>query len=228
MRHRHRVAAVPRSRMRGGRRGTGQADDHAADVLAVASGSTAVDGRPSPERGAEDDGWGARCGLGDAGFAAWTCRAGFKCVRESESDVGVCVPQGGAVVGDACETGLVNATSSSHADGARLTTGACATNQVCETNAVGFPGGMCSGACGAEAPGAVCGGIPVLTEFNACLAAGASFNRCIADNTRPGTLHACGFHEPCRDDYVCARSGDHGACMPPYFLFQLRVDGHPI
>jgi hypothetical protein len=60
-----------------------------------------------------------------------------------------------------------------------------------------------------------------------------SFERCIGDNTRAGALRACGFHTPCRDDYVCARiaKGDEhggGVCMPPYFLFQLRVDGHPI
>lgn len=30
-----------------------------------------------------------------------------------------------------------------------------------------------------------------------------------------------------RDDYICARTPDgNGACIPPYFLFQLRVDGH--
>ena len=33
----------------------------------------------------------------------------------------------------------------------------------------------------------------------------------------------------CRNDYICARigDGDDGACVPAYFLFQLRVDGHP-
>ena len=43
--------------------------------------------------------------------------------------------------------------------------------------------------------------------------------------------------QACRDDYVCAQvaqpsgplfaSDSGGACMPPYFLFQMRVDGHP-
>src|SRR5690606_42020739 len=77
-------------------------------------------------------------------------------------------------------------------------------------------------------PGAICGGIPLLTEFNGCLARGRSFESCIVENTRPGALRACSFDEPCRDDYVCARVNGAGACMPPYFLFQLRVDGHPI
>jgi hypothetical protein len=79
--------------------------------------------------------------------------------------------------------------------------------------------------------GALCGGIPLLDPFNACLARGTAFAECVAKNTRPGALRECGFHSPCRDDYVCARlhQGDRnkGVCMPPYFLFQLRVDGHP-
>ena len=39
----------------------------------------------------------------------------------------------------------------------------------------------------------------------------------------------CNTQRSCRDDYVCARIGDDtdGACLPAYFLFQLRVDGHP-
>jgi hypothetical protein len=52
-------------------------------------------------------------------------------------------------------------------------------------------------------------------------------------------LKGCDANEPCRDDYICARTAAghsaskdareraHGACIPPYFLFQLRVDGHP-
>jgi hypothetical protein len=86
---------------------------------------------------------------------------------------------------------------------------------------------MCAGSCSELPDGAVCGGIPLLVEFNGCLARGLPFDRCILDNTRPGALAACGFHAPCRDDYVCAKLPDGGgACLPPYFLFQLRVDGH--
>jgi hypothetical protein len=87
---------------------------------------------------------------------------------------------------------------------------------------------MCSGSCDSLAPGAVCGGIAILDEFNACLGAGTPFDRCVAEHTRPGALRACGFHAPCRDDYVCARTPNGGACIPPYFTFQLRVDGHAL
>jgi hypothetical protein len=197
-------------------------------VRAVAEGTTPDERRPPPERGAGDDGIGAHCGLGDAGFAAWTCAAGLRCVALSDAEVGECVPADAPSVGDPCEHGPISASANAKRDRVRLDARvACANDRVCEANSVGFPNGMCAGSCDALPEGARCGGIPLLTEFNGCLARGVSFERCIRDNTRPGALRACGFHTPCRDDYVCARAGDAGVCMPPYFLFQLRVDGHP-
>ena len=59
-------------------------------------------------------------------------------------------------------------------------------------------------------------------------AKGVSFGDCIKRNSTPAAVRSCDEARPCRDDYVCARSASGtGACMPPYFLFQLRVDGHP-
>jgi hypothetical protein len=200
-------------------------------ITAVASGATPDEARPFAERGAHDDGEGARCGLGDPGLAAWKCAAGYECAFASDPDVGACVPGSGPGVGDACEVGSIAPSMNGHADTMSLRPpAACAGGRVCEANSVGFPDGMCAGGCEALPAGATCGGIPLLVEFNACLAAGTSFERCIADNTRPGALRACSFHVPCRDDYVCARSpsGSGGVCMPPYFLFQLRIDGHPL
>ncbi|MBL9111705.1 MAG: hypothetical protein JNM74_20645, partial [Myxococcales bacterium] len=45
-------------------------------------------------------------------------------------------------------------------------------------------------------------------------------------------LQTCDVANQCRDDYVCARvPGPNGTtvggCVPPYFIFQLRVDGPP-
>ena len=45
-------------------------------------------------------------------------------------------------------------------------------------------------------------------------------------------LQKCDAKKQCRDDYVCARvPGPNGTtvggCVPPYFIFQLRVDGPP-
>lgn len=62
----------------------------------------------------------------------------------------------------------------------------------------------------------------------------SSFTSCITSPkfTHASTLRACSELKPCRDDYVCVstkstlRSGQ-GACLPPYFLFQFRTDGHP-
>ena len=70
----------------------------------------------------------------------------------------------------------------------------------------------------------------MLDDFNACLAARRPFAECLG-HTRPGLLRSCSVTQACRDDYICAQSEGaapgHGACMPPYFLFQMRVDGHP-
>ena len=197
-------------------------------VMALAHGREDVAIRPPAERDAEA-GYGARCGLGDAGFKSWTCAPGLRCTRITDAELGVCLPEHGPSVGDACERGLIAHSANGHRDSARLgAVDACTAGRVCEANSVGFPSGMCAGGCENMPDGAVCGGIPLLAEFNACLAAGVTFERCIQDNTRPGALRACSFESPCRDDYVCARLGDGGACLPPYFLFQLRVDGHPI
>lgn len=45
-------------------------------------------------------------------------------------------------------------------------------------------------------------------------------------------LQKCDARNACRDDYVCARvpgpnASTVGGCVPPYFIFQLRVDGPP-
>ena len=43
-----------------------------------------------------------------------------------------------------------------------------------------------------------------------------------------GVLDTCSPSRFCREDYICARTpSGQGACIPPYFLFQMRVDGHP-
>eukprot|EP01035_Chromulina_nebulosa_P014772 gene14772-biopygen12585 len=75
-----------------------------------------------------------------------------------------------------------------------------------------------------------CGGIAILSDFNSCLAAKKPFGECLARHTRPGNLRSCSAQQPCRDDYICAQAEGQpegrGACIPPYFLFQMRVDGH--
>lgn len=89
-------------------------------------------------------------------------------------------------------------------------------------------GGMCAASCERLPDEGVCGGIAILTDFNACLARRTPIADCVARHLRPAGLRACSTEHPCRDDYVCARTASgQGACLPPYFVFKLRVDGHP-
>ncbi|MGQ0673574.1 MAG: hypothetical protein ACT4N2_11965 [Hyphomicrobium sp.] len=61
-----------------------------------------------------------------------------------------------------------------------------------------------------------------------------TFAQCLTKTTQTMALRACDLMNPCRDDYICTLRQDSaalnnampGACMPPYFLFQFRVDGH--
>jgi hypothetical protein len=84
---------------------------------------------------------------------------------------------------------------------------------------------MCTPSCGALSSDGGCGAIAILDAFNACLAQSRSFETCITEHSSPAGLRRCSRDEPCRDDYICAGSG---VCIPPYFVFQMRVDGHPV
>jgi hypothetical protein len=202
-------------------------------VAALADGAPPMTARPLSLRAdGEEGGFGSHCGLGDASFATWTCRPSLRCVPvtadERVSRTGECVPQT-PLAGAACRPGRIVPDRDPHRD--RLLPGSaasCGARAVCEAPAVGFPGGMCSHACGELQPGETCGAIAILEGFNACLAAGTAFAVCLRGNVRPAALKACGTADPCRDDFVCARTAQGvGACIPPYFLFQLRLDGHP-
>lgn len=196
-------------------------------VTRLLSGDATTEARPPAER-AGKGGYGAHCGL-DASFAEWTCASDYTCKRLHDAKVGQCMPVN-AEVGDVCETGTVRPAANPHRDLVHLDRPSdCGPARRCERSAVGFPGGMCSGGCSNLTGEAVCGGIALLTEFNQCLARGLPFETCVQEQTRPGALRACSTNAACRDDYVCARMPDGvGACIPPYFLFQLRVDGHSL
>lgn len=137
-----------------------------------------------------------------------------------------------ATVGARCEPTRITPSANPWLDRAqKLPRIACeGAASVCETTSVGFPGGMCSGPCNPNDKNGTCGGIAILSDFNSCLAAKKPFGECLAKHTRPGNLRNCSAEQACRDDYICAqaegRPEGNGACIPPYFLFQMRVDGH--
>jgi hypothetical protein len=199
----------------------------AAYVSALVAGRPPDERRPLPDRDRFAGAYGAHCGLGDAGFRDWTCSAGLVCTA-SDDEVGSCLPPGPPRAGDPCEKGELVASADPLRDRV-LDRGysECERNGGCFTNRGGFPGGMCAISCGAARAEEACGLIPILKDFNGCVARGQPFDTCILENADPAAMRACDVDHPCRDDFICARSrSKRGVCIPPYFLFQLRVDGH--
>lgn len=182
---------------------------------------------PFAERPSDDGKYGDACSLGDdPSFSAWKCAAGLSCSASearAKDEVGHCLPSQRAV-GDSCERGAVGQARDPLRDRMSPVTLETCPNMVCNRSGVGFPGGMCTATCGSA--GSRCGAIAILDPFNACLARGEPFITCIRGNVSPAGLRACDAENPCRDDYVCAKTPQGGACLPPYFVFQLRVDGH--
>jgi hypothetical protein len=203
-------------------------------VEAVANGDAAIAPRPLSVRADRGEGsFGSHCGLGDPSFSAWSCEPGLRCEAVTADDrvsrTGVCLPAP-RMAGSVCQPARIVHDRDPHRD--RLVAQgetSCGVLGVCESSQVGFPSGMCAGSCaGAMQPGETCGSIAILQPFNGCLAARRPFAQCLHDNVRPARLRACAAEQPCRDDFICARTATgQGACIPPYFLFQLRVDGHP-
>lgn len=199
-------------------------------VMDLANGFPPVDARPLSERSPGDSGFGAHCGRGAPEFAEWTCLDGLVCQRNPDDEddlVGRCFPPTPAM-GGPCEPGKMTQNRDAHRDSVNLRREDCGVRAVCETNHVGFPGGMCATSCEDSGADGVCGGIAQLVPFNQCLARNRPFEDCLAKHVSSAGLRKCGDTLPCRDNYICARtSSGQGACIPPYFLFQMRVDGHP-
>jgi hypothetical protein len=121
------------------------------------------------------------------------------------------------------------------------------TGYTCRPPVGGAPGGLAYRQC-AAADKAFAGfeGGRVPAEVCA-LAGGKAFDRCVASNNFADCLAAsvlrgnrmtCGGDRFCREDFLCqafppdvpnvARlPAGTGFCSPTYFLFQLRLDGHP-
>jgi hypothetical protein len=214
-------------------------------LRAVAGGADAAtppESRPFAEHATNDGLVGQSCGLGrapDPSFAAWTCRDGLTC-KDMSGDglVGTCQPAAGPGAGDACEKDRVSASIDPHADSVtNLDSGDDACRKwkpeaACSGASGGFPGGACAATCpkmGVLKGDAICGAAPP-AGFNECMGGRErSFEECMSP-PKLSYRKACSVTLPCRDDYVCAfvpgAPAGTGACMPPYFIFQARVDGH--
>jgi hypothetical protein len=198
-------------------------------VEALASGAVVDEFRPFPERQGGDGKEGAPCGLGDAGFADWTCAARFSCVKVEDPEVGICLAEG--AIGGPCEYGTMTKGARPHRDQiTAMERHACGAAQSCDTNFQGFPQGACSARCESHLTGGSCADFLDVDGFQNCLRSKQSFERCAGAFVFGVAAAECDSQRACRQDYVCARTRKDGvgACVPPYFVYQLRLDGYPI
>lgn len=198
--------------------------------------------------------WGAHCAGADtasgkqaidASFIQWTCAKGLVCRSihrsEFEPGMGVCLPATTPQVGDPTEFGAVKTIAYGKDQYLRETTLPMPNPELYTSQPQsatpgnktgGFPGSMLHlKTCDHLTPEATCGPLPGSKDgFNACLGKGQNFLRCLREFSTQMGLRGCDAMQPCRDDYICAEGAgtERGVCVPPYFLFQFRVDGHPL
>lgn len=182
------------------------------------------------------NGEGAACGRGDPSFIQWTCAPSLECSANDRSPtdlVGRCQPiaRYDQIAGSSCQQGSFSQsgdpTLESIPDPQNYE---CAPNRICEPSQGGFPGGMCTGDCKDLLPGEICGPVPRLKGLHSCLTSEKKpLKECLKIHSISQALRGCDQLTPCREDLICARSDqkDKGVCLPPYFLYQLRLDGHP-
>ncbi|MES2857510.1 MAG: hypothetical protein V4692_16685 [Bdellovibrionota bacterium] len=190
------------------------------------------------------NGWGAHCSNSDdPTLRSMTCAAGLRCrvqlKTKVEPDSGICVPDGRQEIGDPLESGVViiegygkeKYTPTVKDELPSPKEIHVASPQGGGGGTGGFPGGMIRRTTCENLPKeAVCGALPAARSgFNSCLG-GKNFLECINEYSIGVGLRGCDQKNPCRDDYICSMSFEstRGACVPPYFLFQFRVDGHPV
>ena len=182
--------------------------------------------------------------------ALWSCAAGLECKAlgtnsRSAVELGECVPSDAkdAFAGLPCVGGAMTDAADPHGDTLAMKKTGCAAGYSCLMPEEGTPGGMCVSACrgklgemhGAHEICAYGGG----AKFDEC-AASSNFQACLGGAVRPAPRQACDESNPCREDYMCQRLEPGlggkpisttpalaGFCNPTYFIFQMRLDGHP-
>ncbi|MFZ5890746.1 MAG: hypothetical protein ACOY0T_06810 [Myxococcota bacterium] len=195
----------------------------------LATGKVVDEFRPIPERQPSPGGYGSPCGLGDAGFREWTCNPGLRCVELEDNELGVCLSD--TTIGAPCEYGRIQQSTPSHRDQvSQMQRPACGDAFVCNGNFSGFPLGECTARCSARHPDASCADFLDVDGFQNCLRGHINADSCAERFVFPDASRACDSAHPCRQDYVCVRTRQPGigACVPPYFVYQLRLDGYPL
>lgn len=180
-------------------------------------------------------GQGHFCGLpgGDPSFAGWRCEEGLTCMKvdgiAGDEALGKCFPRvlragapcavGHVTQGDHRRDTLTNVSNLRCGDGRR--------QYGCSAVKGGFPSGMCNTSCNGLDPATEVCAHMAGPGFNDCVGSGKSFEKCLDGSVQSGR-GLCNDRISCRNDYVCARTGSGaGNCTPSYFLFQIRLDGHP-
>jgi hypothetical protein len=189
------------------------------------------------------NGWGAHCATGsDPSFKNWTCAAGLVCKtlldKQDGLGMGICLAEV-QQVGDPCEMGKITTSGFGEDKYKRTSQKLIVTvpNAMCspQSQAPGTKtGGFLNGnvrtlSCDNLPAEASCGPLPAARPgFNSCIGR-KNFDTCLKEYSVGVGLRGCDQKNPCRDDYICAESLEtgRGSCVPPYFLFQFRVDGHP-
>lgn len=117
----------------------------------------------------------------------------------------------------------------------------------CRPARIGVPGGMAyrqctpadrafAGFAGGKVPEEICG-LAGGKAFDDCVATN-NFDACLSKAVTRGNRGTCSATSFCREDYMCQAIPDdvpgatrvvkdYGFCSPTYFLFQMRIDGHP-
>lgn len=207
-------------------------------LASVADGTAFAEPRPFPEHPTSAGFYGSHCGLGDPSFADWTCQAGLECRDSHHDEVGFCAPAV-RTSGDACENARVVARPGASGDQIVAEPPEVCQGQPpgaipCIANRYGFPLGSCTVACaqpGVRAGSSVCALMLVSGYEQVCFPLEEPVEDCARKRglVAAMTTRACSVDEPCRDDYGCSRypgsAPGTGACVPPYFLFDFRVDG---
>lgn len=120
--------------------------------------------------------------------------------------------------------------------------GGAGAGYTCRPAAIGVPGGLCTSLCASgnvarDGAHEVCG-YAGGKEFDEC-ANRNDFSKCLVGAIQSGLREACDETTPCREDWICQRfikarssppeapADGRGYCVPTYFLFQVRADGHP-